>query len=315
MINIRLLYFTAFVVSVVATVYILQAAGHPLSIDTIKSISNMIVEELKDSDPNRHSDQELKNLPYVYDKETFDPIHDSDHPWHQYVIREPSNQRACGSCASFATAHMLADRMSIKNKTKVELNPQTLLDALHEPSCDNKHANKCTCGFTASDVCQTAVDHGVGKCEEAYRASRFDVKHSVKDNESMGNCTMKPNCFYTAHHPPGSDCSAVRAKRWRFTTSEREAEEILRKTGTLVCLVAISNWFYEQQGNTDILNPPPNVGDDFGYHMICVVGVGSSYWLMRNSWGASVHKNGFFKLKKGKDALGIATNGFFYLDV
>lgn len=322
----RVLFALVFVLMVVAIVAIILALGkHPedvFNVNTILEISNMIIEKFEDDDEHKHDPAEFSDINHIFDPQNnFDP-RSHNHPWYELIMNTPYNQGSCGSCASFATATMLADRYNVhqytngNNNSKLRLSPQSLLDALDTPShcgSDLPPYNKCKCGEAASRVLDKAKTHGgaplVDQCElSEYRAGNFKSSRTVEENDCP-----EPNCFFPASKT--SDCAnIVKCRYWRFTNSEVQAEEVLRKTGTLVTIITTSDWFNNNKRSKEVLNPPPKnqQGRILGGHMVCIIGVTRSYWIIRNSWGDSYHTKGFFRLKKGVNALELATNGIFY---
>ena len=316
----RLIYALLFVLAIIGIGAAFKAFGKSpediISREVIKKISNLDIEFWDDDDEHRHEGDGFRKIDHLFDPtKDFNPIDDRNHPWYGLVNGRAPQQGTCGSCASFAVAYMLSDRYSISENEEVNLSPQSVLDSLVDNSwgtCDG-HQNKCNCGTSVRNSLDVCITTGVAvssSCDTPYRASRFLTNFSIEKNEQNNRCPS-PNCFYRDRHVDPS-CRVVKARDWKFTKSEEEAEEILRKTGTLTAGIRITRWFHNNVLNKEVLNPPSDEGEVYGYHAVCIVGVTSNYWIVRNSWGTSVHTKGFFRLKKGVNALRITDIGFQY---
>lgn len=259
----------------------------------------------------------------------FDP-RDPKHPWYGRILQTVENQYACGSCVSFATAHMLADRYNLQtmtsNQPRVRVSPQSLLNAYPTPKCDQYCSRKCDRNTLNNSKCECGTD--VTTIQEACK----NVGVLIDDGN---NCTLPytasssdtppvhvPPLDRHADNPEGCPRNNVRIRisdrGFVRTNDEVMAELQLRTKGTLCAIIEVPPWLYNRQRSQEVLEPPvPGSTSEYpegahGLHMVCVVGATSDAWIIRNSWGNGLHEKGFFRLKKNANALRIADWGFVY---
>lgn len=285
---------------------------------------SMKVEEIE-KDTRTLTAKEREEMSKLVD---FDP-RDPKHPWYDRMLQTVENQYACGSCVSFATAHMLADRYNLlsmsSNQPRVRVSPQSLLNAYPTPNCDescsskcdrdNLNNSKCECGTNVRTIETACKKAGVlieddKTCTLAYTASSIDGSHVPPLNNHHAN---PEGCSSNNMRIRISDTGLVR------TNDEVMAERQLRDKGTLCAVIEVPPWLYLHQRSQEVLEPPaPGSHETWypegphGLHMVCVVGATRNAWIIRNSWGPELHERGFFRLKKNVNALRIADWGFFY---
>jgi len=203
----------------------------------------------------------------------------------------------CGSCWAMSSTSALNDRIAIMNKNQFpewDLAPQVLLDCdtadqgCHGGDPDNAYAYMTKQGIT-SETCAPyeAVGHDTGrKCDAEARCK---------------NCS------------PGEGCEAQLPHQVWYVKEHGsvKGEEALIKAlqdGPIVCGMAVTEDFENYKGFDIFVDESGDVEQD---HAISIVGYGEEkgvkYWIGRNSWGTWWGENGYFRLKRGTNNLGIET--------
>jgi hypothetical protein len=231
------------------------------------------------------------------------------HPWNKFLT-DVTDQANCSSCWAFATADMLRDRYGVFSGDIIpQLSAQSLLDAANSPlnrisGCEK--LDKCQCGEIPAYALELARLFGIRTSDcMPYRAKNANVL----PGNSHSLCETSPNCFYEGSNI-NTSCVKYNFKSIFSIATERDASKELANNGTLMAVIGISKWFSQNVYKSGVLDPPPNQKYE-GWHAVCLVGETSDAWVIRNSWGTSVHTKGFFKLKKYVNALNIGQFGFF----
>jgi hypothetical protein len=242
---------------------------------------------------------------------------ENGHPWKQ-LLTNVSNQKDCSSCWAFAVADMVRDRYCIyKGEIIANLSAQSLLDAAKDPkgrisAC--KSLDKCQCGEFPGYALDLARVYGVAEesCDP-YRASNANLL----PGSTHRLCQTAPNCFYT-DSSTNDTCKRYNFKSIFVIDSEEKASLELKNNGTLMTVIGISDWFYKNQYKKGVLKPPATMilsaANNYKYdalHAVCIVGETNNAWVIRNSWGTSIHDKGFFLLQKKVNALGMMNFGFY----
>lgn len=202
----------------------------------------------------------------------------------------------CGSCWAMASASAFNDRVAIANKNQFpewDVSPQVLLD------CD-----------TADDGC-----HG-GDPDNAYE---YFVKSGITSEtcapyEAVGHdtgrtCDAEARCKNCA--PGGGACVAQLPHQVWYATEhgsvKGETDMISAlQDGPIVCGMAVTQQFEDYSGFAIFVDKSGDTEQD---HAISIVGYGTEndekYWIGRNSWGTFWGFEGYFRLQRGTNNLGI----------
>jgi len=211
----------------------------------------------------------------------------------------------CGSCWAHAATSSLSDRINIARGGAtpfVHLAPQVLVNCV-----TGNHSHGCDGGDTTAAFAFIAA-HGI-------------PDESCMNYEAVGDgkeCTPINICRTCApakalDPSSGSKCSAVtepQMKLWKVQEhgqvygAEAMMAEIVAR-GPIACTIGCPQSLEDYKGG--IFN------DTSGYispdHDIEVAGFGEEagvpYWIIRNSWGAYWGEQGWFRLVRGVDNLGI----------
>ena len=201
------------------------------------------------------------------------------------------NQGECGSCYAFASMAMLESRMRImSNETSLVFSPQDVV------SC-SEYAQGCKGGFPYLIAGKYAEDFGVveescypylardTKCEERSGCTRYHATKYEYVGGYFGNCNEDELMMNLATYGPVAVAFEV--------TSEFQGY----KQG-----------IFHTTGIEDPFNPWMAVN-----HAVLVVGYGIEkgvkYWIVQNSWGPNWGEDGFFRIRRGTNELGIESMG------
>jgi cathepsin C len=215
-------------------------------------------------------------------------------------MSEPRNQGHCGSCYAVATLNMLEARLRIKHEINEKLSLNHILKcSVYNQGCDGgysylvmKFANELE---MIPEKCENNSDDG-GEyncnklCNEVKDQKRI---YKVKDYKylggSYGKCSEELLMKELMENGP------------IVVSFEPEYHFMLYKKGIYKSLNE-KNWI------TKKLDKPEWEKVD---HSVTLVGWGydevfkEKYWLLLNSWGKHWGENGYFKMVRGIDHMGI----------
>ena len=198
------------------------------------------------------------------------------------------DQAQCGSCYAFASMAMMESRLRIltNNTLQVVLSPQDVVGC-------SKYSQGCEGGFPYLIAGKYAEDFG------AVEESCFP--YIGKDS----SCTEKSDClryYATNYYYIGGYYGACNEPQMRME---------LVNNGPIAVGFEVLNDFlnykggiYNHTGLTDKFNPWVITN-----HAVLVVGYGTEggvpYWIVKNSWGEDWGENGYFRILRGVDLVGI----------
>lgn len=202
----------------------------------------------------------------------------------------------CGSCWAHAAVSVVADRIKMMRRAQwpdYELSVQYLLN------CGKHEAGSCE-GGDASGVFQIAKERGIPE--------KTCLQYIARDDY----CTDFNTCRNCAPKPGDGLCTPVHNFTRLFVEEHgyqrHPSVEFLMKEITLNGPVAVginAGPLMNYNGGV-VQTVEPRVTD----HAVSIVGFGTDdkegdYWIVRNSWGTYWGENGFFRIVRGKNALGI----------
>ncbi|QDZ20685.1 cathepsin Z [Chloropicon primus] len=213
----------------------------------------------------------------------------------------------CGSCWAHGALSALADRVKIARRgawPDINYSIQALLN------CGRDVAGSCH-GGNALGVYQYVHDFGIpGETCQHYKA-RDEV---CDDFHTCRNCAPPPP-------PQGHDCWAV--PRSNYTShyvaeygrvrGERKMMKEIFARGPIACEIDSDPLDDYEKG---VLIPEEGYEPHVN-HIISVAGWGvdeedgTPYWIVRNSWGTYWGESGWFKIKRGDNALLIEENCYW----
>jgi len=210
------------------------------------------------------------------------------------------NQHApnyCGSCWAQATTSALADRIMIQNNDQFpewSLAPQVLLNCdFDNDGCHGGNANKAL---------HFIMQHGIpAETCQPYEATGWDTGNVCQAITVCKNCSPgQGNCWAQSPY-----------QVWNVTeigTIQNNITQMMQalQEGPIICYMGVTEQFENYQG-FGIFHD--TTGDTSLDHVISLVGYGTQdgtdYWIGRNSWGTFWGDNGYFRIVKGVNNLGI----------
>jgi len=253
-------------------------AGIPKSANRIrfKQVNNMINlgEENKDY---------LKNYP-----ENFD--------WRKY-LRSAGSQGNCGSCYAYSTTRMTEARLLIKYNHKQNLSVQHNLDcAFYNQGCSGGYpflVMKFASQFEMiPEECKPYIEMN-GKCNDSCNKEKLDFIYKLNNYKYVGGSYGQCNENYMMEELYNNGPLVV--------SFEPDYNFMLYKTG-IYHSISEDSW-----KKTGAEKPEWQKVD----HSVLLVGWGvdsqtkEKYWLVQNTWGPFWGEQGYFRIKRGSDELGI----------
>ncbi|KAL0227946.1 hypothetical protein RCL1_004089 [Eukaryota sp. TZLM3-RCL] len=207
-------------------------------------------------------------------------------------VPETRNQGACGSCYSFAFTGALASRVRIQsdNKLKPDFANQHMVDC-------SFYSQGCNGGFI-TELGRYTFETGIVEQEHyPYEAKT----NQCKNTDGVKHWKVKDYYFVNGYY--GNSTGAEQAIM-------RELAE--RGPVPISIMVPPGRSFRDYKSGVYMYNEQEFAR--FGWfvevnHAVLAVGYGVEngvkYWLIQNSWGTTWGDNGFFKIVRGIDNLGI----------
>jgi len=211
----------------------------------------------------------------------------------------------CGSCWAHGSMSALADRVKIlRNGTSPDINLsiQFILNCGNAGSCyggDHLMAYNFVkeYGSVPFDTCQSYIacssDSSEGFC------NHVDTK--CKPINICRTCST-----FTEK---GGKCKAIKSypnvtiDDFGSVSGEKNIMNEIYRFGPIACGVNASPLDNYNGGVIDLPNESQEIN-----HIVSIVGWEKDYWIVRNSWGEYWGENGFFRIKKGENQLGIETD-------
>jgi len=221
------------------------------------------------------------------------------------VTRNQHIPQYCGSCWAHAATSALSDRIKIMRNASwpdFNISPQVLI------SCEMKDQG-CHGGDSANANAYMAEMGITDETCSIYRARGHDNGIPCSNLEVCETCE------------PGSEECTTPAKYHTYKVDEygdvegndnqEQTQNMMAEIyhrGPIACGIAVPDSLYLHYTGGVYYDP---TNDTNIVHDISVVGYGHDsesgwdYWLVRNSWGTYWGENGYFRLRKGINNLGI----------
>jgi len=203
------------------------------------------------------------------------------------VISAPKDQGACGSCWSFASAETLESHWAIATGELANLSEQQILDCTENPQeCGGTGG----CGGGTTEVAYTTIINKQGGL-----SSQWTYPYNSYNGDNFV-------CGFSNYTP------AVAVIETYTNLESNKLDPVLAAlsyVGPLAISVDATLWDSYEMGIFDQCNVTSPDLD----HGVQLVGYGSDFWLIRNSWSASWGENGYIRIAKSDNVTcGLDTN-------
>ncbi|EAT38474.1 AAEL009637-PA [Aedes aegypti] len=230
------------------------------------------------------------------------------------TIGEIRDQGSCGSCWAFGAVEAMSDRICIHSEGKVHFR----VSSEDLVSCCHTCGFGCNGGFPGaawsywvrkglvsggpfgSD--QGCQPYAIAPCEHHVNGSRPSCEgEGGKTPKCVKKCQASYNVPYAKDKMYGKSSYSI-------ANHEKQIQKEIMTNGPVEGAFTV----YE-----DLLNYKEGVyhhvhGKMLGGHAIRILGWGvedgTKYWLIANSWNSDWGDNGFFKILRGEDHLGIESS-------
>jgi len=216
------------------------------------------------------------------------------------LIRNQHIPQYCGACWAFATTSSLADRIKIARNAQwpdYDLAPQILL------SC-NQANHGCHGGNPAlafEYIHKYSIAHET--CSN-FQALGWDTGLGCSDQIKCNDCDGNNKCGVPDSYP------IYTVSEFGYVQGEHEMMNEIYQRGPIVCAM-------DARGVLDYTGGIVNdtTGLETLNHAISIVGYGVEnnvpYWLVRNSWGSYYGEEGYFRIVRGSNNLGIESDCYW----
>ena len=203
----------------------------------------------------------------------------------------------CGGCYAMASTSTFSDRLKIMRGPGAEdvlLSAQMVVDCVR-----TEHSHGCL-GGNANDVFQYMQRKGMTDESCKPFISREEPC------EFIGACTVcSPTPPFNCTAAPKSTYRRYYAKEHGLVSGELDMMSEIFERGPIECMMATPKVFEKYTGG--IMCDDTN--DTAISHDVEIVGWGrengTEYWLARNSWGTAYGEEGFFRVCRGTNNMGI----------
>uniref|UniRef100_M4B3C4 Peptidase C1A papain C-terminal domain-containing protein n=1 Tax=Hyaloperonospora arabidopsidis (strain Emoy2) TaxID=559515 RepID=M4B3C4_HYAAE len=210
----------------------------------------------------------------------------------------------CGSCWAFAATSALADRIHIakarhsRNQSPVEVHREVVLSPQVLLNCDMKDSG-CH-GGDQLEAYRYMKQHGVPEegCQR-YAATGHDTGNTCTDRDVCENCLPVKGCF------PQKTYDKYYVSEYGTTLGEEQMMAEIYARGPIACTVAVTDEFLAYSGG--VFDDKTNATEVD--HAISIAGWGHEsgvpFWVLRNSWGSFWGEDGWMRLRRGVNNLGV----------
>ncbi|CAD5228257.1 unnamed protein product [Bursaphelenchus xylophilus] len=256
--------------------------------------------------------------PTDYNITTIPKEFDSRKAWPECadLINSVQDQSLCGSCWAVSSSTALADRICIatKGKTKVSLSTIDLV------SCCSECGYSCVGGYPHRAF-KYIYDNGIVTGTN-YTHPDGCKPYPFKPCEHTGGAfrSKYPQCYGRQPSPPKCEqkCSKDGYKRtfendkfyvstWYNLNKDAvglQKEIMTNGPAVFTAMRMYEDFLYYRSGVYEHI-----AGRYFGLHAVRVIGWGEEngvpYWIVANSWNKYWGDNGFFKVRRGNNEVGI----------
>lgn len=241
------------------------------------------------TEPRPHELIQMSELPDGWDWRKQDGKHGKIN-----LTTPPRNQHIpqyCGACWAFSSTSALSDRIKMLRGGRwpdVVLSPQMMVNC-GPGSCAGGNSHMVYKWLHEKDG---VVDE---TCQPYQAQSKScTAEHICKDCQHNGKCHAIANP------------ARYKVEQYGFVKGEHEMMAEIKKRGPISCRQAVTKAFFAYKGGIF----KDTSGDTKPRHATSILGWGKTasgekYWISRNSWGTYWGEQGYFKILRGKNQLGI----------
>ena len=211
-------------------------------------------------------------------------------------IRNQHIPQYCGSCWAHATTSAFSDRIKIMRQAAwpdINIAPQVLI------SCSEKGNQGCHGGYQTLAYRWMYENTFTDETCSIYRARGHDNGEECSAEIQCLNCNPSGPCFVPDWY------YVYKAQQYGEVKGEDDMLQEVFQRGPIACGVAVPDSLLNYTGG--IYND--TTGNKDIDHVVSVVGFGVEngvkYWKVRNSWGSHWGEDGFFRIVRGVDNIGI----------
>merc|ERR1719253_2339565 len=244
------------------------------------------------TEPRPHELIQMENLPKHFDwrKVGKEKIDYTTPPRNQHI------PQYCGACWAFSSTSAISDRIKIQRNAKwpdVQISPQHVINC-GPGSCmgGNSHAV-----YVWLHDNNNAKSGAVDETCQPYQAKT----HQCKAMNICRDCKHNGGCMAV------KDPQKYSVAQYGVVRGEHAMMKEIKARGPISCRQAVTKEFLKYKGAGIFKD---TTGDTQPRHATSLLGWGKAvdgtkYWVARNSWGTYWGENGFFKIAKGVNNLGI----------
>jgi cathepsin X len=239
------------------------------------------------TEPRPHELIQMENLPKHFDwrKVGKEKINYTTPPRNQHI------PQYCGSCWAFSSTSSVSDRIKIARKARwpdVVLSPQMLVNC-----------GPGSCNGGNSHMVYSWMHKQEGVVDETCQPYQAKTKKCTPMNVCR-DCKHSGGC-YAVKKP-----AKYKIEQYGFARGEHQMMAEIKARGPISCRQAVTKAFFKHKNGVF----KDTTGDTHPRHATSLLGWGqtkdgSKYWVGRNSWGTYWGENGYFKIAKGVNNLGI----------
>jgi len=224
-------------------------------------------------------------------------------------IGEIQDQSGCGSCWAVATASVMSDRIcTLSNQQN-----QTIISSADILSCCKNCGNGCVDGYAIRAfeywINQGVPEGGLYGTKNTCKAYPFaPCAHHLPPMKDLEDCAdlnySTPTC--SKHCDNGDEPTLYYGESVYSVKGEENIIRELNTKGPVAATIAVFDDFDHYRSGVYIHQQ----GKSLGNHVIKIIGYGTSsegtpYWLVANMWNPSWGENGYIRILRGSDHLGI----------
>lgn len=233
----------------------------------------------------------------------------AEHNWGNYnntnfltTVRNQHLPFYCGSCWAHAAASSLSDRIKIARNAawpEIDISPQVLI------SCDSV-SNGCHGGNAVHAYSYLHFNEGTDETCSIYQARGHDNGIECSPIVKCKDCHPLEDCFIP------KDYNIYKVGDYGlFTSGEEAMKQEIFQNGPIACSIASTTELHDYTSGIF----EDKTGVVATNHEISVTGYGEEngtpYWIFRNSWGSNWGEEGFAKIVRGKNNLGIESSCYW----